>query len=54
MSQTTGPRAFSCEAGPKDLSQVEVKHPEEVLRKGEKVRCFVKQLLAERLRWEEF
>eukprot|EP00435_Cladocopium_sp_Y103_P048273 s452_g14.t1 len=37
-------RAFHpCGAGPQDLSQVEVKHPEEVLRKGEKVRCFVKQ-----------
>lgn len=52
MSQTPGHSPVKL--GPKDLSQVEVKHPEEVLRKGEKVRCFVKQLLAERFQWEEF
>ncbi|CAL1134011.1 unnamed protein product [Cladocopium goreaui] len=40
MSQTPGHSPVKL--GPKDLSQVEVKHPEEVLRKGEKVRCFVK------------
>ena len=34
-----------------DLSRVEVKHPMDVLRKGEEVRCFVKQLL--RRKWKQ-
>ena len=31
----------------KDLSQMEVQHPQDLVRKGEKVRCFVKQFLGD-------
>lgn len=43
--------SLAAPAGPvasKDLSKMEVKHPGEVLRKGEEVRCFVKQSLGAR------